>query len=349
MGQWFTNISVRKTGNVSIGTVREYWINTLAGKGFTVVEDGSTADCCAALITSTDSEWITLASDFISLENPDDASDMLRHISGTLSSDALGIACFDSDYGFMNLINAKEKLDAWVNIGSAAEFGVRRRTGLRRWANKVSDFEKFSAAARSGRVFAEDAICDMAEYLALPAAQATAGDALQSTDARIYFRFPANAALSEPPALDVCVNSSGDVPIIGKSAYVHFINHGGASRGFIIYISGSFVEHGEITFDAYLFRRSANSQKPHAGDYAALELRRLQLANGMWVYAAVIDDYPIPADIPEGLSESRRYEELSRRDIRLRLTPRGRGAHQPMAMSASVIAVPAENPGGYGV
>ena len=74
----------------------------------------------------------------------------------------------------MNLINDGDGTDAWANVGYVEELGIRRRSNLNAWKNKVSDFDAFESAMKEQYVFAEESLKTLEDGANLPMFQATA-------------------------------------------------------------------------------------------------------------------------------------------------------------------------------
>ena len=81
MGAFFNNLHIRKNKTVDVGSVKNEFTEYLKSKGYQLTENGDDADDTAYIYTSDNSDWITVF------------------------SDALAVACADSDFLFMNLIN----------------------------------------------------------------------------------------------------------------------------------------------------------------------------------------------------------------------------------------------------
>lgn len=343
MGSWFYNISVRKTETVNEENFKAYWLEKLASKGFRSVDSAEEADCTASIITSADSRWITFASDFIVLENLEGIIDILYPLSSRLGTDALGIACFDSDCAFMNLVNSGENLDAWLNIGHVSEYGINRRTATAKWKNKVSDFDGFKAALKSKSAFAEDTLYAAAEYLGLPGKQAASDYSASESDIRLYFKQDADST-DELPKLSISLSQSFNIAAIDKYNTAIFTNDGGASRGINIYFAGDYVEHDEITFDAWLLRHSSYYDDFWEPQNAIpLILEKQHLADGVWVYTASVSDYIIKPRAPEGLTERQEDIETQKRSINVRFIPHG---DPQKANDICVVVAPMQNPAG---
>lgn len=69
------------------------------------MENGDDADDTAYIYTSDNSDWITVFSDVLEIGDEQTFAEILHSFSKTLNTDALAVACVDSDFLFMNLIN----------------------------------------------------------------------------------------------------------------------------------------------------------------------------------------------------------------------------------------------------
>ena len=174
MGAFFNNLHIRKNETVDVGSVKNEFTEYLKSKGYQLTENGDDADDTAYIYTSDNSDWITVFSDVLEIGDEQTFAEILHPFSKALNTDALAVACADSDFLFMNLINDGDGTDAWARVGSAAGTGIRRRSNLSAWKNKVSDFDAFKSAMKEQYVFAEESLKALEDGANLPMFQATA-------------------------------------------------------------------------------------------------------------------------------------------------------------------------------
>lgn len=146
MGAFFNNLHIRKNETADVGSVKNEFTEYLKSKGYQPTENGDDADDMAYIYTSDNSDWITVFSDVLEIGDKQTFAEILHPFSKTLNTDALAVACADSDCLFMNLINDGDGTDAWANVGYVEDVGILRRSNLSAWKNKVSDFEDFKSA-----------------------------------------------------------------------------------------------------------------------------------------------------------------------------------------------------------
>ena len=139
MGSWFSNMNIRRSQAVTVDAVAQVLGQMMAERGYEAAGSAQDADGVLVLLAGADSEWITICSDLLPLEEPEQFALLGNALSAEFHTDVLGIACFDSDYLWLNLLNADEKIDGWVGIGSGKELGFSRRNKLTPWKKKVRD------------------------------------------------------------------------------------------------------------------------------------------------------------------------------------------------------------------
>ena len=174
MGAFFINLHIRKTETADVRSVKDEFAEYLKDKGYQMTENGDDADDTAYIYTSDNSDWITVFSDALEIGDEQTFAEILHPFSKALNTDALAVACVDSDFLFMNLINDGDGTDAWANVGYVEELGIRRRSDLSAWKNKVSDFDAFESAMKEQYVFAEESLKTLEDGANLPMFQATA-------------------------------------------------------------------------------------------------------------------------------------------------------------------------------
>lgn len=105
MGAFFNNLHIRKNETADVGSVKKEFTEYLKSKGYQPTENGDDADDTAYIYTSDNSDWITVFSDVLEIGDEQTFAEILHPFSKALNTDALAVACVDSDFLFMNLIN----------------------------------------------------------------------------------------------------------------------------------------------------------------------------------------------------------------------------------------------------
>ena len=341
MGSWFSNLHIRKNETVNIEAAADWLRRHLAGRGY-LAAASEEADGAVALIDG--ENWVTVCSDILSLEDPGILKELAEPLSGDLRTDVLGIACFDSDYLYLNLLNRAENVNAWVGIGSAAGLGIRRRTGLAAWKKKVRDFEAFSACVKEKYVCAEEFLFAVSDCLNLSAEHGGASyeylqDLGLDKKARIlYFKLPEDQKPKEPPRLEQFMSDLTPAQI-GRSMCVTAINRGGESRGLSVYFLGPYVEREEITFTGVEFVQWKGCDTK----CTPFELTKVRLTDGQWAYYYHDPGFRIPSKVDERLPFTKQMNMMREREIIVRFIPQG---NPRKTLDITVIIQPDKNPEG---
>ncbi len=320
MGSWFSNLHIRRAENIEPSAVDSALTEMMTAANYLPAENAAEADAAVAIL-GTDSEWISVYSDFFEFGEPKQFQDIARPISERLHTDVLGIACFDSDFMFMNLINTEQKLDAFARIGGG--YGVKRRSNFNAWKNKVTDLDAFKrCAAENEYAFAEEFLMDTAQYTGLNEELAissydTLGELELPVQKRyLYFKLP-DTVEQVPPKLVFRSAGSRGPCTDGKQTWVEVLNIGGASRGLSVFFIGQYIENDEISFsDLYL-------ETGYRGTRTPFELKKVRLIDGRLAYYYNAPEYKIPKAVKDGLSWMKKFDEESKRVIRVAFTSHG--------------------------
>lgn len=344
MGSWFSNLHIRKREGADPEAVAACLREYMRSQHYESAASAEDADGALAIVADDEHPWVSVYSDLLTFEDPGVFGDIAAPISGALGTDVLGIACFDSDYLYLNLINQPEKLNAWVGVGSAAGLGIKRRTGLAAWKRKVADHGLFAEAAKQKYVFAEEFLTEAESCLELPPERSCASyeylkDLGLQEKARIfYYKLPEDQKSKELPVLTQWT-SSLDPCWLEKSHWVAASNVGGESRGLSVYFVGPYVEHDEITFsDIWLF--TGGEDVPTQKN---IELKKVQLSDGQWAYWYHDPGFRIPPKVDERLPEGKKFRLRLDREIYVRFIPHG---NPRKLLDIAVVFVPDKNPAG---
>lgn len=344
MGSWFSNIHIRKCETVTETSVAEYISKLVTAQQYLPAASESDADGAVAIVCDEDNPWISVYSDLLSFEEPKAFEKIAAPLSAQLHTDVLGISCFDSDYLFLNLINSDEKTDAWLGIGSASGLGIKRRSGLAAWKNKVHDFAAFSKAAKEKYIFAEEFLGNAESCLGLPELYAAACyEYLQDLKLDLkakyfYFKLPDDIKIREPTKLVPRIYS-GMPCFLDKPSVVDGINVGGESRGLSVFFLGTYVEREEITFSDVCFVKCRNNQNQSI----PFTLSKVQLPDGQWAFYYHDPGFRIPPKVDDRLPMSKRMRVEDEQRIAVRFVPHG---NPDKIMNITVVLVPDKNPEG---
>lgn len=333
MGSWFTNFQIRKSGEIGKEQVSNCLIASLAEQGYLPAEDMQEADAAVALVEQENSQWISLCSSLLAHDDPESCKALALPLSAQLHTDVLGIACFDSDYLYLNLINADEKLDAWVGIGAGKELGITRRNTLTAWKKKVADYPAFSAAAKGSYVCADEFLMALEQASGLPPEQGSASQNQVQDATFLYFR-RTQGAQRRGAQLQTCYLHYAQPCFHGRENSVSFINMGDEFCGLSVYFLGPYVEDEEITFTDVKIQRIGRPP-------IDLELKKTQLPDGQWAYGWHNPEILLPPGIPRRMKPEKRVQLERERMRKLSFVPHG----DPRRMlDITVVIVPDGNP-----
>ena len=311
MGSWFSNFHIRKNDACTEDSVMDALIHLMAEKGYQKTEDAESADGRIIFLLQENSGWITLWSDLLPHDDPESCAAVASPLSAKLHTEVMGIACFDSDYLYLNMIHADEKLDGWIGIGAGKEIGITRRNKTTPWKKLANDYAAFVEKAKQKYVIADRFLQDASGNLGLSLEQSIfSGD--QPGSGKTHSLYFVQAPGTEKSAAVDLLNYKLYFPFfIGEKANVSAINRGAAGTGLSIYFLGPYVEHEEIVFtDVQLNRKE-------------IRLSREQLKDGRWVYAYHDPDFPIPPCVSRRLRKEKRAVLEYDQRISVSFTPQG--------------------------
>lgn len=339
MGSWFSNLHIRKSEEVSKEAICNCVKNSLAKQGYTSVENMQEADVTVAVVEPQNSQWISICSEIFAHDDPDSCKAVATPLSSQLLTDVLGIACFDSDYLYLNLINADENADAWVGIGAGKELGISRRNNLTAWKKKIVDYLAFSAAVKSEYICADEFLAAVECSLGLPAEQGGASlDCLQDTllqrEATLLYFQQKQGVRHARPQLQVCYLRYAVPCFDGRENSVSFLNLGDEFCGLSVYFLGPYVQHEEITFSHVKIERF---RQPSID----MELKKIQLSDGQWAYCCHDPEILIPPGVPKRMKKEKRYQLEMERMRKISFIPHGNPRRM---LDVTIVIVPDGNP-----
>ena len=330
MGNYFSNLHVKK-GAISSSDIKAKVFEYMSEKGYAEADSGS-ADFEVALYAPADSAWISVYCDDFEYT---DVLALSSHISKGNDTDVLSIACFDSDYLFLNLLNAAKGSDLWLNVGSSCEIKKPRRSNPLAWKDSVVDFKSFHKATKQKYVFAEDFLSAVQNNLNIPFSQSLGKD-LAGPIETLYFSAPQKKQ-SDPTALEIKFFSLRPCEP-GQRAACIVNNNGAASRGVRFVFIGVYIENDEITIDDAEFTYyDAHGERVNV----PIVFEKCQLSDGTWGYGWEDKEFKIPPAVSSNLAPRARAEKESQRSFGIRYTPNG---NKRKFLDLCVFAMPLSNP-----
>lgn len=326
---------------ITEAAITDYICKVMTEKQYTSVSSADEADGAFAIMTNDSSQWYSIYSDLFSFEDPKLFKDYALTMSFELKTDILGISCFDSDFLYLNLIDAARKIDAWVGVGSTSGLGIRKRTNLSAWKNKVSDINQFKDSISKEFVFADDILAEVEPCIHLPAEFSGASYEylsdfnLSEKAVFLYFKLPEATKTQDVPKLEQWMPSLMPC-FLEKPSIVSAINVGGASKGLSVYFIGPYVEHEEITFSDVCFVKHKHNQT----ESIPFKLEKVQLSDGQWAYYYHDPGYKIMPKVDERLSMMKQLNAEAERSITIRFVPHG---NSRKILDITVILVPDKN------
>lgn len=319
MGSWFSNLNIRRGGAVAVDAVARVLERMLAERGYEAVESAEDADGVLALLAGGDSEWITVCTDLLPLEEPEQFAPLGNALSAQLHADVLGIACFDSDYLWLNLLNADENADGWLGIGSGRELGFTRRNKLTPWKKKVRDYARFAQSAGENHIVADGFLYDNADNLGLPREQSSMGvryleeAAPERVAARLYFRQREELRVTEQVELGHYENNLPCLP--GYENHLSAINLGAAGTGLTIWFLVPGGDPEAVTFENVRLRQDQQ--------FMPIELAWAQMPDGRWAWHWHDPELPVLPAVTGRMKQEKRRELEAQRRFTIHFTPQG--------------------------
>ena len=315
MGSYFSNLHVKK-GGATLDSVKKVICGDFLRVGYTVA-DASCGDFCVELYAPENSPWISVYSESFT---HDYIVKLNKTISASLDTDVLSIACFDSDYMFLNLVNVNKRANLWLNVGELYEMKLPGRSNLLKWKKHISDFDSFKNAAEQDYVCAEDFLAEVEKHLDLPYGQSAewirenAGSDIE----KLYFSAPKDENMDKTKLKIKSFSLTPCIPGLRTGCFVE--NNGAASKGIRVLFIGDYVEGEDITLEDTAF-------VCHDADGELVEtpisFKKVQLESGGWAYLWEDKDFPIPEVVSSALPPRARQEAEYRRSFGIRFKPVG--------------------------
>ena len=267
MGLFFSNLHIKRTNELSADDVRAYFAEEMISKGYVQLDEPDSAELRVAIFAPKNSSWITVASDYFNFNDNNDTQAVAEPISRRFSTSVIAMACMDSDYAFMHIIDTSQKIDGWINSGSPYEgMKLPRRTSATPWKSVVNDFERFKQIIKEKSAFAESVLFSTADFIGMDANQcaleADRADELISDSGELillYFSLP-EGTKKELPELKIGLYNL--VPCKADVNSVVFVNNkGGRSKGVAIRFVGDYIENDDVIIYNVTFESDYGSDK----------------------------------------------------------------------------------------
>ena len=299
MGLSFSNIQIRRTENepdfAQIAAILTEGWDTSA------VDSEEEADMMLSVFTMSDSPWITVCSDLIDGDF-EELGAKARRLSETLQTQTLAMACLDSDYFCMNLIDAENSADLWAANGRMTEGKAPRRSSLAPWKRYVSDIEAFKRTMRGKYVFAEECLDGLEPLLSLPVLQGEAGGDELPEDAgihRFYYVLNRQENKKVPPKFKSNIISYHYMYFKGFEENVLGVNNqGGKSKGVGVWLSGPCIWKHEFRVTKTMLQMRGTRDEWR---FIPIEMKEVTTADGVSGLYGECADLRIPPAVPEGL------------------------------------------------
>lgn len=183
MGMTFSNVHLRKNQCCSKEILEKYYIQKMDLDGYKVIDNFNEAEFVLLIDTTTESDWITIDSNYFNLDTLENMQKELNDLSKNFNTDVISVSCVASDFLMMNWINSNEKYDAWLNIGIPYGGQYLRKTTVSLWKKKIKNYFSFLLNFLKPHVFAEEAWYKIAELINMDINQCI-------VDSRYYINYP---------------------------------------------------------------------------------------------------------------------------------------------------------------
>lgn len=331
MGNYFSNIHIKNNDRPILNKAEKVLTDYFSRKRI-IPSSAEDADFEVTVFSSPDSDWTSVYCDGFT---PNDILDIAPVVSETCGTDVLSISCFDSDYMFINLVNANDSTDAWLNIGELYDAKPLRRSNISAWKKKVSNFEAFKNAAKEEYVFAEDFLNSVKDCFGFAPYQYLGYETPGETH-KLYFSCPKT---EEDLKTKLEIYNFGLTPCQpGERSSCFAINNGGASQGIAVYFTGDYVENEEIVIKDAEF-----AYRDPSGEVISWPIffEKVELSNGKWAYRWKDEAFEIPEKVPDDLSSKARIDEEFLRSFGIYFTPKG---NKRKFLDIAVTFLPLSNP-----
>ncbi len=339
MGMFFENIHVHKNNEYDLDQLKIQLIEQMTEKGYELITGNADADFALAIYEPENSEWISVASDAFQFITPEHMKRAIAPISNMFHTDVIASACNDSDYLMLNVINAKDGTDGWINIGGLDGIPKLRRNSIAPWKNIVNDYNSFQEIIKRQYVFAEDAFREIAKLVGMQSRQVCfTTDDLSDLNSDRVCKLSFAAPETEKQLPKLVLSFLDAMPCkIGESHCTFVNNRGGKSKGIGVMFLGDYVENDEITFKDVTIESDYGSEKRKI---IPIELKKVKLTNGKKAFYWENKDFVIPPAISADIPEIKRIKLEFKKMFGVRFVPQG---NPKKALDIIVVIFPIEN------
>lgn len=209
MGWFFSNAHIRKAGGVSQEAVETVMRRMLEQMGY---QRAAQQDADTVLYVFEGEQWFSICSELMHYGGQEDMKQTAAHLSRELGSDALAIACIDSDVVLLNLVNVAEGADAWADVGDGSCWGIQQRGIVGPWKEKVTDLDRFQQLLQDKALSPEEILAQVSPLLGLDSEQGFFCPDMADREARqnlrtCYFKRTVAAEAEELPRLELYLPS----------------------------------------------------------------------------------------------------------------------------------------------
>ena len=341
MGLSFNNLHVHLYRRPTTDEVEHIAAIMTEGISLCKVEDAHEADVKVSVIVSADSQWTTVLADSMD-EDLDVQLEKVKQLSKGLKAQTLAVACFDSDYLCLNMVDAIKQVDIWAACGRFPYGKVPRRSNIAAWRLYVKDGNHFKEEMKRAYVCAEDCLYGIADDLSISSSQLFCMDDNVPADCeRFDFYYKMNGDGEQNPP---CFKLRMPPPYYYFSApqLVSFVNQGSASKGVMVFLTGACITEHRVTIEKIELQYGYDPHLPLGWNFCPVELKEITFANGVTGLAGEYPDFHIPAAVREGLPLKKKMDLEFQREInvRFKLNPcNGVEAYGPL----QVTLIPLKN------
>ncbi len=327
MGTYFSNFHIRTQ---EVKFVEKEIIRYYESLGMKLV-DGNNTNVTISLNIIANGDWVSVYSDDFEYE---DSLKIVPIISEKSNSDVLAISCFDSDYLFLNLINKKELIDLWLNIGRSSEVKVKRRSNINDWKTKINNFNLFKENVRKEYIYAEEFLELSNEYFNLPYEQIMLND-IDNSSCKLYFTAPEDNNI--PPSKLELTSYPVSPTKSNEPVLCRVNNVGRASKGLAIVFSGDYIENDDMLIEEVNFV----VDKGNYIENVPIKLQKTKLEKEGYIYYWKDENFKILKAVSKNLPAKVYDKKRSIESICLRFVPKGKEAKM---LNIKVTFIPLANP-----
>ncbi|MBQ8959648.1 MAG: hypothetical protein IJ071_00285 [Ruminococcus sp.] len=344
MGLFLSNLHIQRTSSVSLDDLKSFLAEDMTSKGYTQLDAPDDAEVRVAIYAPKNSSWITVASDCFNFNDNNDTVAAAEPISKRFCTSVIAMACMDSDYAFMHLINTTQKIDGWINSGSPYEgMKLPRRTSVTPWKIVVSNFDEFKQKIKENSPFAEDVLFSTAEFIGMDKEQCgleadrTEDFVSDSSKLTLLYFSLLEGTKKELPKLRIdCYDGMQCRTDVNSVVFVN--NKGGRSKGVAIKFLGDYIENDEVIIYDVTFESDYGSDKRKC---VPITLEKRLDENGNYILWWEDRSFQIPPAVNPNLPYSRRDRLEFEKQFGVRFFVKG---NSEKFRDVEVHIIPLENP-----